>query len=344
MLTLTASAGAFDDQIKISQGNEPGRLDLDGTGTTINGGSSLTVAGIRSIVCTMRGGNDTVTFDANIKGDITFNGGGGTNKLEIDGGFVGGSVHYLNGTTLANDDTLEIISFGLVIGRDVTADFGEGTSEALLSGPTIGGKVAVTGGSGADIIATNGLTVARSLTASLGDGDNFVGIESANDNVFQSSATTFLGGALFVTTGAGSDTFEIGQEDSVFILGSVTLLTGNEATGGDHVTIDNTDFYANVTLDLGAGNDVALFETVDALNTSTDIGGILTIFGRGGNDTIGFGQASSARQLFLSSPPVLDGNGGTDGLLLIHVTVDGVDVDTVAKLGVPPLHFESVVF
>jgi len=344
VLTLTATAGAFNDKITIGQGSDPGQLDLTGTGTTINGASSRTVTGVRSIVCTMKGGDDTITFHANIKGDITFNGGGGTNELEIGNAFIGGSVHYLNGTTAANEDNLTINGFGIIIGRDVTADFGEGTSQAILSGAVIGGKAAITAGSGADIVSTNGLTLTRSLTASLGNGDNLVGIESANDNISQANAPTFLGGALSVTTGSGADTIEIGQEDSVDILGSVTLLTGNEATKGDTVTIDNTTFSAKVTLDLGAGNDLALFETVDVLNASTDIGGTLTIFGRAGVDTIGFGQASGARVVFLSSPAVLDGNGGNDGLLLINLWVDGVNVDSVAKLGLPPSHFESIVF
>ena len=344
VLTLTATAGAFADQIKISNDSTPGRLDLDGTGTTINGSTSLVVKGVRSIVCTMKGGNDTVTFDANIRGDITFNGGGGTNELDLDSNaWVGGSVLYLNGTTAANDDNLSVSGFNIVIGRNVIADYGEGTSQTILSG-VIGGKVAITAGSGADIVSTNGLSLTRSLTASLGDGDNFVGVESASDNISGSGSTTFLGGALFVTTGGGADTIEIGQEDSVYVLGSATLLTGNELAGGDTVKIDNTEFSANVTLDLGGGNDFAFFDTVDVLNDSTDIGGTLSVFGRAGNDTIAFGQASGARVVFLSSPPVLDGNSGTDNLLLINIWVNDVFVDALPKLGSTPLHIESIVF
>ena len=126
-----------------------GELDISGTGTTINGASSLTVKGVRSIVISLKGGNDTVTYSAFIAGSITFNGGGGTNELEIDSGSIGGSVNYVNGSASANEDNLTIFGSNIHIGRDIIADFGEGTSWALFSGVTVGGKVVVTGGSGA---------------------------------------------------------------------------------------------------------------------------------------------------------------------------------------------------
>jgi len=341
LLTLTATAGAFNDEIKIGFGSNPGELDLDGTGTTINGQASVTLKGVRSIVCDMKGGNDSVTFSSRIAGGIAFNGGNGENELSIKSGAkIGGAVRYLSGTTLANKDELTL--FGdIVIGRGVFADFGEGISYATLAGATIGGRVAITSGSGADTIATNGVTIARGLSASLGDGANFVGIESDTDYV-SGGDTTFIGGGLFVATGSGEDVIAIGQEDSVIILGKTSLLTGGEASGGDTIKLDNSDFYSAVFIDLGAGNDLAMIESVDNLNAANDLHDALSIFGRGGNDSATFGQVGGARIVNLATPPVLDGGGGSDVLAVVNLWLGNMDVDTLPKLGSTPLGFETI--
>src|SRR5262245_12120444 len=100
VLTLTAQAGNFDDVIDIGPSSDsiPGHYGITGTGTTINGLSTFTAKGVRSIVFDLKGGNDTVTFGALIGGGITFNGGAGTNVLDIGTtSRIGGSVLYLNG-------------------------------------------------------------------------------------------------------------------------------------------------------------------------------------------------------------------------------------------------------
>jgi hypothetical protein len=340
LLTLTATAGAFDDEIKINSGSNPGELDLVGTGTTINGQASVTLKGVRSIVCDMKGGNDLVTLSSRIAGGIAFNGGGGNNELEVQGS-VGGAVRYLNGTATANDDRLTIGGLNTVIGRGVFADFGEGISYTTLGVSTIGGRVAVTGGSGADTIVTNGVTMTRGLSANLGDGANFVGIESDTDYI-SGGDTTFLGGGLFVTAGSGEDVIEIGQENSVTILGKVSLLTGSEASGGDTIKLDNSDFYSAFFIDLGAGNDTAMIESVDTLNASNDFHDALSILGRGGNDSVTFGQVGGARIVNLATPPVLDGGGGNDVLAVVNLWIGDVDVDTLPELVLPPLNFETI--
>ena len=290
----------------------------------------------------MKGGNDTVEYDAWIRGGITFNGGGGTNELAINSNaWIGGSIRYLSPIAAVNDDNLTIVGSNIVIGRNIIADFGEGTSWTTFGGGVIGGKVGITGGAGADTIASTGWTLARGLTAALGDGDNFVGIESQNGNVF-SSETSFFGGALNVTTGNGTDTIEIGQENNVYVLGAVTLATGNEASGGDTVLIDNTKFSSSVWIDLGGGDDIALFETVDNLNASTDIGGVLTVLGRAGNDTVAFAQVGGARIVDLAQPPTLGGGSGNDLLVVVNLSVDGTDVNALPDLGSTPLNFESI--
>ena len=194
-----------------------------------------------------------------------------------------------------------------------------------------------------DTVVTNDFTLSRSLKANLGDGDNFLSIKGLNDNI-SGGESTFISGGLKVSTGSGADKIEIGQESSVIILGQVSLFTGNESSGGDTVMIDNSQFYSSVLLDLGAGNDVVLFDTVDNLNTSATFHAELTVLGRSGDDVIAFGQSGSARFGDLTLPPTLNGGGGTDQLLLIHLYVAGIAVDTIGKLGQDPLKFEGVVF
>src|SRR4029450_2302925 len=62
VLTLSATAGAFNDVIQIST-NAPGEIEIEGTGTTINGSGSTAFSGIRSIDCFTKGGDDTVSFN-----------------------------------------------------------------------------------------------------------------------------------------------------------------------------------------------------------------------------------------------------------------------------------------
>jgi hypothetical protein len=346
VLTLTAQDGAFNDEIKISPDvNVPGHLHLVGTGTTINGVSDFEVKGVTSIVCRLKGGDDHLEFNATIPGSLTFNGGGGTNLLDFDSGSsVGGSVRYVNGTTSANDDTLEILAGGVLIGHDVVANFGAGTSITELGfGAFIGGKVSITGGSGVDEVHTQTLTVGGSFVATLGGGANVVSLDDT-DNISSSGERTTIGGALKITTGSGNDTIKIGSEQSVYVLGKVVLVTGDELSGGDLVTIDNSIFYSNVFIDLGAGNDDVLFDTVDNLNTGFNVGGQLTVLGRSGNDVIAFGQLSGARLVDTGVSPKLDGGGGTDSLFLIRLYIDDALVDSLTDFSTQPVSFENVSF
>jgi len=342
VLTLTAQDGAFNDVIKVSPGvNFPGHLHLIGTGTTINGVSDLDVRSVTSIVCRLKGGDDHLEFNATIPGNLTFNGGGGKNLLDFDSGSsVGGSVRYVNGTTSANDDTLEILSSHVLIGHDVIANFGAGTSLTQLGfGVVIGGKVSITAGSGVDEVDTQTLTVGGSFIANLGGGANVVSLDDQNDNLFSSGESTTIGGALKVTTGSGADTIRIGSEQSVYVLGKVSLLTGN---GEDTVQIDNSTFYSNVFIDLGAGDDHALFDTIDNLNSSLDFGGLLTVFGRAGDDLVAFGQASGARTVFAASTN-LNGGSGTDSLLAIDLWINGNHLNGINVLLFAPT-FENITY
>jgi hypothetical protein len=345
VLTLTAQDGAFDDVIKISPDlSVPGHLHLVGTGTTINGVGDLDVRGVTSIVCRLKGGNDHVEFNANIPGSLTFNGGSGTNKLDFDSfSQVGGSVRYVNGTTSANDDTLEILASHVLIGHDVIANFGAGTSFTQLGfGLVIGGKVSITAGSGVDEVDTQTLTVGGSFTANLGGGANVVSLESDTDNIFSSGEFTIIGGALKIATRSGADSIDIGSEQTVYVLGNVSIKTGDELSGGDTIKIDNSTFYSNVFIDLGAGSDLALLDTVNTLNASLDIGGLLTVLGRAGNDVVAFGQDSGARLVDTSVSPKLDGGGGTDSLLVITLYINDMLVDNVNDFSPLPVSFENI--
>jgi hypothetical protein len=233
--------------IKVSPDvNVPGHLHLIGTGTTINGASDLDVRGVTSIVCRMKGGDDHLEFNATIPGSLSFNGGGGKNLLDFDSGSsVGGSVRYVNGTTSANNDTLEFLSSHVLIGHDVVANFGAGTSLTQLGfGATIGAKVSITAGSGVDELDTQSLTLGGSLVANLGAGANVVSLDSDTDNISSAGEFTTIGGALKIATGSGADLIDIGSEQTVLVLGNVSIKTGDEASipniTNDQVHIDNS--------------------------------------------------------------------------------------------------------
>ena len=361
VLFLTAEDGAFDDVIEISPGGVelPGRLYITGlgTGTKINGADNFTTAGIvNSIVCRLKGGKDTLMFNATITGNLTFNGGDGDNLLLFEqNSVVGGTVRYVNGATSANTDELDLIESGVRIGHDLIANYGAGASVTKLgldgttigNGPTIFGKVSITAGSGADTLETQSLTVGQSLVANLGGGANVVSLDALGDDLLDNTGKfTAIGGALKITTGSGADAIFIGSEQHVDVLGSVVLVTGNESSSGDTVFIDDSTFYSNVFIDLGAGDDHVLFETTDTKNgLNLQIVGLLTVLGRGGNDLVAFGQSSGFRVVQTARSPKLDGGSGpADSLLVISLRINGVGVINVSDFSVAPVNFESIGF
>jgi hypothetical protein len=87
---------------------------------------------------------------------------------------------------------------------------------------------------------------------------------------------------------------------------------------------------------------VALFDTVDTLNSGLDIGGTLTALGRGGNDSVAFGQVGGSRTVYLESPPVLNGGGGNDVLVIVNLYLKSELVDVLDKLGSVPSNFETI--
>lgn len=341
VLTLDSAIGAFNDDIKIVPSSILGRFDIVGlNGTTINGMTTFTCKGFSSIVLNMKGGDDHVVFGATLPGSLTFNGGNGNNELELDTwSTIGKGLVY---TGAAGSDTLSVFGFHITIGGNIQANMGAGENTTYLAGAVVGGNVLVTGLEGIDTVSTDNLIVTGNLTANLGDGANYVGIESMNDNISGGELTVIVGD-LTITTGKHADTIEIGSENSAHISGVVVINTGDELAGGDTVLLDNSSFDSSVTINLGAGNDSVFFDTVDNLNTSLDFGGALTVYGAGGNDNFVFGQDSGARFADLESPPTLDGGAGTDTLFLIDLYVDDVHVDTIAKLGKNPTKFENIV-
>lgn len=347
VLTLTAATGNFDDVMKISQSSIEGQYDIAGTGTTINGVTIFTTTKPwNSVVCNLKGGNDEVTLSTSIVGGMTFNGGDGNNEFTIDSGsYIGGSVRYGNGTANANVDKLTIFANDIFIARDLIGNFGAGTSYTTLAGVVVGGRVAITGGSGNDSIETLGIHVCQSFTANLGNGSNLVSIDALGDNISGGADGTDILGGLTINTGTGADTINIGSEHGVEVLGKVVMNTGNEAAGGDSIAIDNSTFYGDCTLNLGAGNDTVLFETIDNLNSSGKVYGLLTVLGQAGDDAIGFGQTTGARTMYLGKSPKLDGGAGVnDQLLLIDLAILNTKVVNLSLFNPSPVNFEATVF
>jgi len=361
VLFLTAQDGAFDDVIEISPGGValPGRLYITGlgTGTKINGADNFTTAStVNSIVCRLKGGKDSLMFNATITGNLTFNGGDGDNLLLFEqNSVVGGTVRYVNGATSANTDELDMIEGGVRIGHDLIANYGAGASVTKLglpgatlgNGPTIFGTVSITAGSGADTLETQSLTVGRSLVANLGGGANVVLLDALGDDLQDNTGKfTSIDGALTITTGSGADTISIGSEQHVDVLGSVSLVTGDESSSGDTVFIDDATFYSNVSIDLGAGNDHVLFETTNTQNDlDLRIVGLLTVLGRGGNDIVVFGQSTGFRVVLTGRSPKLDGGSGPgDSLLVISLDINSASVNSVSDFSPMPVGFENIMF
>ena len=95
----------------------------------------------------------------------------------------------------------------------------------------------------------------------------------------------------------------------------------------------------------GAGNDHAFLDTTDtSYDTSLDVGGLITVLGRAGNDVVAFGQGSGTRTVYTARSPKLDGGGGTDSLLLVDLRIEGTQVNMVSVLNPLPVGFENIAF
>jgi hypothetical protein len=341
---------------------------------TVNSGLGSTTGGFTNLITlgslkyttassTLIPGDDAITFTRlNAGGSVSLALANGSNKLtsSINPFGVGGSFTYNGGS---GTDTIDI-PFGATFGTSATFNLGDNTNSINVTGNAalfVGTKLTVTAGAGNDSITLKtsvesyvhgaasfklgdgnntfvsdflrvgslGLTtgigddtgtfdnliVAGAATLNFGGGTNTVNLASTA----ASSGASNIGGALTLTTGGGADTIKIGTATNGFcaVSGAAKFTLGSAAVGNgnDDLQIDSARFASSLSIVGGSGNDTLLIGNL----TDVAIAGKLTVYANAGNDLLQLGLANDSNKLVrLLVAPVVNGGAGSDSLMFIN--------------------------
>src|SRR4029078_7526852 len=129
-----------DNNIEIVQTADDA-FRIVGNGTTINDDDEAVLAGVTGDVSVdLRGGDDTLTFDGGVSGgdattsldgDLTVEGGGGEDSIELSDLVVGGALSIAGG---GSDDSISLEN--VEVTGDATLSGGAGSDEIELNDVT----------------------------------------------------------------------------------------------------------------------------------------------------------------------------------------------------------------
>lgn len=317
-----------DDTASVDGVEISGGLTFKG-GTSVSGNTFLlkNVSHIGGTVTVFNGantgGSDVLDIlpKVEIGGSLIVSHGAGISSTNLSTNlFIGGNLSITGGTALD-----QIFLTDTSIGGKFTAQLANGGSTVSFLRSTVHKSVRVQATGGADNLEITDVWIGRGLIANLGNGPNDIDIDTTALAPV-SSTGTHIGGSLAITTGTFADTISIGDEKEVTVGGAVTIITGNDIGVGDTVDIDDSTFLSTFLVDLGGSNDLLRFDTfLTNDNFNTSIAGKLTVFGRGGNESVHFGDNFAETKLLLGVRPALNGGGGIDSLFLDNYSIDGVD-------------------
>ena len=308
-----------------------GRIAVIGIDTTINGGTAAYVSGkaVRSIIANFRGGDDAVGFgnsaaDYASQREFTMLATSPLSALpqeeapsapfdvvaleariaEVASGVTTFSIPgSLTVTTGAGNDAVGIAGDigGKVLVRLGSSDLGNGFvlgSESTAS--HVGGSVIVRGGDRTDVVGIGNVSVSGTVSASLGDGTNWMLVAGDPDTPARIDACAYTGGADVDTAWFAGD---------VTVRSDARIFTGTQGE-------DSVGFYksgddggivkvrGNMDVDTGTGNDG------DAVDLVGEIRGTVTITTGGGRDAVSVSSSVGWISSDGGDPdPVLDAAG-----------------------------------
>ncbi|MFM7243263.1 MAG: hypothetical protein ACKO40_03685 [Planctomycetaceae bacterium] len=331
-----------------------GRIAVVGIDTTINGKTTafVTNGAVTSIIANFRGGDDAVGFDnsaADYASQRQFTALATTPETWFEDpaapfdvmavqamidGVVGGVATFtipgsLRVMTGAGNDSVGIAGEigGRVVVRLGPADTGNGILIGSESTPShIGGGVLVIGAAANDLAVIGNASVAETVSAVLGDGENWMLVAAASTTPAAIGTLAYAGGnggdtvtligdvtiredACIGTGARGADEVGFYQSDAgdtVKVLGDVAVTTG---AGSDQVSIFAATVGRMVRIDTGVGDDAV---QIDAL----EVRGDLVIRLGAGDDSLGVKNLRAATVF-------LDGGIGTNSLTMDAATQIG---------------------
>ncbi|GEM_PF-657232 len=351
ILTIYDSAG--DDTITTGGGGDEINLEHGGTDTVHAGG-----------------GNDGILANGNLTAADTIDGGAGTDSLVLDGDYSAGLVfgaatmtnverlavdggHSYNLTT--NDGNVAALFSLTVDASNLTAtdtltfdgsaeldgnfDITDGAGDDVLTGGAQGdtfklekgGIDTVHGGGGDDTVFAFGtITAADTLDGGTGSNHLHLNGDYTGGNALVLGATTVTN--FEEISFALGNSYDITTNDATVAAGQ-TLQVDAQTNPGDTVTFDGSaETDGHFSMLGGPGTDIftggGLSDTFDMSN-----GGVDTVHGGGGDDTIGMGGT-------LTAADTIDGGAGSDTVTLAgayssldlnsaHIT----NVETITFLG-----------
>jgi hypothetical protein len=209
------------------------------TGTNAN--DTFYLQSAPAVTATGGSGNDLFFFGSGFSQNDHINGGGGTNTLELDGGYTGGNALTIGSGMMTNIQTLMLAKNH---SYDITLDNGTVASGATLT--VQAGSLLV-----GDSFTFNGSTVTGAkLVIYGGTGSNNITGSAGNDTIHAGSGTSFItggGGADLIYAGAGADTFAYNAV--------------SDSTGKSHDTIDGFNTATDKIDLLGSLSGVTVIDT-----------------------------------------------------------------------------------
>ena len=210
-------------------------------GTTQNNFSSATIGGNVSTTGT-KGQQRTNFSDTLVGKNVTINSGAGTGSDTLLSSTVGGS--YVNNKGAANDDVT--VANSLVYGAFKLNLGGAPSSNSVdIDGLTVFGATSIASSS------TSSTSISIDTSRFIGAVNITTGAGSDSVNIGSSGgANTFFHSALKISLGAGGDTLNLGTGSDIRVSGPATY------TGGDGTDTINDDFgpFANIYLSTRIAN------------------------------------------------------------------------------------------
>ena len=299
------------------------------SGTTLNTGDGSDTVNIRDtstpLTVNLGNGTDTVNVSSaahnlnTIRGAVTANGGAGFGVLNVDDqgnttagmtytltsnsvtrtgaaliayGGAGFSQVVVNGATETNGNTYNVtgtdnftttlnLNNGTQSGND-TVNVQATSGPLTVNGPALG-ETANVGNAGGVQAIRGALTLTRERDLTVND---------APDNTGRAVTLGVNTGGLHTITGIAPALITYDQIN-------VAHVTVNGGTGGNNFTVAATAGNAPApTTTINAGSDHDAINVGDVANTLNEIGGVLTVSGRGGNVLNLFDQGSTAPHVY----------------------------------------------
>jgi|GEM_PF-6908809 len=293
--------------------------DTDSTETRLSPVESLTING--AVKVTSGGGTDDLdlgdaTKETRITGAVAINLGAGNNHTDIVGAdslIVGGPIKITGG---ADGDLAHVgINSGEVsFGSSVTINLGEGSNGSVVQGHKldVAGNITISGGASSDnavISSSEDGTIAGAVKVSLGKGSNSFNLLADANNVLTLAKT------LVISSQGTKPGFDSVSVNDVKIQGATTITTGE---GNDSISIDDATFNGVFKLATGKGNDMIKIEQSATETGHTVFNRAATIQAGDGDDALSLSDvlASDEQKAIFAAIATFDGGTGMNTLAL----------------------------